>query len=196
MLLLVGNWWAILVRGFAAVIFGLLALFVPGLALATLIYLFAFYVLIDGIFNIVAATRRTQPEQRHWPALLIEGIFSVIAGVLALAWPGLTAVVLVYLIAFWAIATGAMEILVAVRFGRQLAHAWLLLIAGVFSIVFGAIIAGFPGAGALALVLWIGAYALLFGILLIALGLRLRSFARGIEPQEHGHFPPHIAPGH
>ncbi len=140
MFLLVGNWWAFVLRGLVAIIFGLLTFILPGMALLTLVFMFGFYALADGIFNIIAAVRRSGPAQAPWWALLIEGIISVGAGVVAFFWPGLTALTLLYLIGFWAVATGVMEIAAAIRLRRQIGHEWMLALLGVLSIVFGAIL--------------------------------------------------------
>lgn len=194
MVVLAGNWWAFVLRGVLAILFGLLAFAMPGMALLTLVYLFGFYAIADGVFNLVAAFRRTpSPESQPWWALLIWGIVGIIAGLYALFAPGLTAIALLYVIAAWAIVTGIMAIAAAVRLRRHIRGEWLLALAGVFSIVFGVLLFLFPGAGALAVVLWIGAYATLFGATLIALGFKVRKWLR---PGEE--YPPHgrLAHGH
>ena len=196
MLLLVGNWWAFVLRGLLAIAFGLLTFFRPGISLLALVYMFGFYALAEGIFNIIAAFRRTGPEQQPWWALLLEGVLSMIAGLLAFFIPGITAMALLWLIAAWAIATGAMEIAAAIRLRRQIKGEWVLAVSGVLSILFGALLFAFPGAGALTVVLWIGAYAVVFGILLIALGIRLRQWARSTFQHVAPGFPPRVAPGH
>ena len=196
MLLLVGNWWAFVLRGVLAVLFGLLTFFRPGISLLALVYVFGFYALTEGIFNIIGAFRRTGPEQQPWWALLLEGIFSMIAGFLAFFLPGITAMALLWLIAAWAIATGAMEIAASIRLRKQFKGEWVLAVSGVLSIAFGALLLAFPGAGALTVVLWIGAYALVFGILLIALGIRLRHWARATLQRDLPGYPPRVAPGH
>src|ERR1700758_247577 len=96
------NWWALALRGFAAVLFGLLTFFLPGITIATLVLLFGAYALVDGLFNIVAFFR---VASHHW-ALLIEGVIGVIAGILTFAWPAITEIALLFLIAFWAVFTG------------------------------------------------------------------------------------------
>jgi uncharacterized membrane protein HdeD (DUF308 family) len=168
------NWWALAVRGAAAVLFGLLTFFLPGITLVTLVLLFGAYALVDGLFNILAFFR---VASHHW-ALLIEGVIGIIAGVLTFAWPAITAVVLLYLIAFWAIFTGVFEILAGIRLRKVIANEWLLLLMGALSALFGLLILIAPGAGALAIVLWIGLYALMFGIVLLALAFRLRGHRR------------------
>jgi uncharacterized membrane protein HdeD (DUF308 family) len=164
------NWWALALRGLAAVLFGLLTFLLPGITLATLVLLFGGYALVDGIFNVIAFFKVVS----HQWALLIEGVIGIIAGMLTFAWPAITALVLLYLIAFWAIFTGIFEIIAAIRLRKVVANEWLLLLMGVVSLLFGLFILFAPGAGALAIVLWIGAYALVFGVFLMVLAFRLR----------------------
>jgi len=170
--LLARYWWALALRGLFAVLFGLLAFLIPGITLLTLVLLFGAYVLLDGIFDILAAIRS---PSHHW-ALVLEGIVGIVAGILTFVWPGMTAMVLLYLIAFWAIFTGVLEIVAGIRLRRALANELLLILMGVVSLFFGFLILIFPGAGALAVVLWIGAYAFVFGIMLLVLAFRLRGF--------------------
>jgi len=172
--ILAANWWALALRGLAGVLFGLLTFFVPGITLVTLILLFGAYAVIDGVFNVFAFLR---VPSHHW-ALLIEGVIGIVAGVLTFAWPAITALVLLYVIASWAIFTGLFEIIAGVRLRKVIANEWLLLLMGVLSFLFGVLILLAPGAGALAIVLWIGAYALVFGILLLTLAFRLRGHRR------------------
>ena len=170
--MLARNWWAVALRGLAAVLFGLLTIFLPGVTLVTLVLLFGAYVLVDGVFNAIAAFRSAS---HHW-ALLIEGLIGILAGIVTFTWPAMTAIVLLYLIAFWAILTGAFEIVAGIRLRNVIANEWALILMGALSLLFGAFILFAPGAGALAIVLWIGVYALIFGILLLALAFRLRGF--------------------
>jgi len=174
---LVANWWALALRGLAAVVFGLLTFFLPGITLVTLVLLFGAYALVDGIFNVVAFFR---VASHHW-ALLIEGVIGIIAGVLTFAWPAITALVLLYVIAFWAILTGCFEIIAGIRLRKAITNEWLLLVMGALSLIFGLLILFAPGAGALVIVLWIGAYALVFGAFLLALAFRLRGHRRLIS---------------
>ena len=164
------NWWALALRGLAAVVFGLLTFFLPGITLLTLVLLFGAYALVDGVVNVIAFFRLMS---HHW-ALLVEGLVGIIAGILTFAWPQITALVLLYVIAFWAIFTGVFEIVAGIRLRKVIANEWLLLVMGVLSLVFGVAILLAPGLGALAIVLWIGAYALVFGIMLLAFAFKLR----------------------
>ena len=167
------NWWAIALRGLAGIIFGILAFVMPGMTLAVLVLLFGAYALVDGIFDIIASLGGRSGAQSWW-MLLLEGLVGVAAGLVAFFRPGLTALALVYLIAAWAIITGVLEIVAAIRLRKVMRNEWWLVAGGVLSIVFGVLIAAAPGAGALALVFWIGAYALIFGVLMVGLGFRLR----------------------
>jgi uncharacterized membrane protein HdeD (DUF308 family) len=165
------DWWLIAIRGIAAILFGLAAFVWPGLTLELLVLLFAAYVLIDGVLSIVAFVRR--PGQP--PSMLVGGIVSIAAGVVALIFPGLAALSVVLLIAAWAILTGLAEIALTFRLHERLTVELLWILAGIASIVFGIVLIVFPAAGALALVWFIGAYALFFGVLLVILGFSLRA---------------------
>lgn len=171
---LASNWWALALRGLAAIVFGLLTFFVPGITLLTLVILFGAFALVDGVLNVLAFFRMAS---HHWP-LLLEGLVGIIAGVLTFAWPAITALVLLYLIGFWAIFTGVFEIIAGIRLRSVIRNEWLLILMGVLSLLFGGLIFFAPGAGALAIILWIGAYALVFGIFLLALSFRLRGHRR------------------
>jgi uncharacterized membrane protein HdeD (DUF308 family) len=178
------NWWAIALRGVAAIIFGLLTFVMPGITLAALILLFGAYAIVDGVFNVVAVARG-QAGERDEPRwlLVLEGIVSIAAGLVAFLWPGLTALALVYLIGAWAIVKGVLEVVAAVRLRRQIENEWWLGLSGAVSIVFGALVMIAPGAGALAVVFWIGAYAIVFGALLVGLAFRLRSVRSRTQPR-------------
>ena len=170
---LVKNWWAVALRGAAALIFGILTTLWPNIGLTSLVLLFGSFAIVAGVFNLIAAVRRLRGERRWWEFLL-QGLVSVAVGTVTLIMPDLTALALVYVIAAWAILTGILEIAAAIMLRRQIRGEWWLALAGVLSVAFGAVLAIWPGVGALALVLWIGAYAIVLGILLIALGFKLR----------------------
>ena len=171
---LTANWWALALRGLVAVLFGLLTLFLPGITLVTLVLLFGAYALVDGVFNVIAFFRVAS----HQWALLVEGVVGILAGLLTFAWPAITAFALLYLIAFWAIFTGIFEVVAGIRLRKTIANEWLLLLMGFLSLLFGLLILFAPGTGALAIVLWMGAYALVFGAFLLALAFRLRGHRR------------------
>ena len=163
------NWWLVLLRGIFAIIFGLVALLDPRIALLALIYVFAAYAIIEGILSLFVAI----VERNHlprWGWLVVEGIAGIIVGILAFVWPGLTALILLFFIAAWAIVTGVMEIAAAFTTGS-----WLLALAGVLSVVFGIILFVHPGSGMLALLWLLGIYAIIYGIVIIVHAFQLRA---------------------
>lgn len=175
------NWWVMLIRGVAGVLFGIATFFAPGVSLAVLVLLFGAYALVDGVLAVISAVRRRGVSDRWW-MLLLEGLVGIAAGIVTLVWPGITALALLYVIAAWALLTGAFEIAAAIRLRKIITGEWLLVLSGVASIGLGILLMIFPGPGALVMVLWIGAYVFVFGILLIALSLRLRSLDRSRTP--------------
>jgi uncharacterized membrane protein HdeD (DUF308 family) len=187
-MILAHRWWSLALRGIAAILFGILTFVSPGLSLYTLVILFAAWAIADGVFDLILALRRT--EARQWGALIFEGIASLIVGVLTFFWPGITALALLFLIAAWSVVTGIAELVVAVRLRKLIRGEWLLGLRGTLSIAFGLLLFLFPGAGALAVVFWIGAYAIVFGALLLALALRLRAWSRDLSHR----VPPEKAP--
>jgi uncharacterized membrane protein HdeD (DUF308 family) len=171
------NWWALALRGLAAILFGILAFAWPGITLFVLILFFGAYMLVDGIFSIVAAVRAAGEEERWW-LLLIQGILGVLAGLVAFFWPGLTALALLYFIAAWAIVTGILEIVAAIRLRREIEGEWALGLSGALSVIFGVLLIVLPApAGLLSLVWLVGAYAVATGVLLLILAFRVRSEA-------------------
>jgi uncharacterized membrane protein HdeD (DUF308 family) len=169
-------WWLVVLRGVAAVLFGILAIFFPGAAGVVLVIWFGAYVLIDGIFSLIAGISRRQTNDRWW-VLVLEGLVGIAAGIVTFLWPGGAGLVLLFIIATWAILTGIMEIIAAIRLRAEIEGEWLLALGGVLSILFGVLLFIFPASGALAVIWLIAAYAILFGILLIVLGFRLRGRA-------------------
>jgi uncharacterized membrane protein HdeD (DUF308 family) len=184
--LLARNWWVVLLRGIAGIIFGILTFFSPGISLAALVLVFGAYSFADGVLAITSAIRGR--ENDRWWVLLLEGLAGVAAGVITIFWPAITALALLYVIAAWALVTGGLEIAAAIRLRKVITGEWLLVLAGIASVVFGILLALFPGPGALAVVLWIGAYALVSGALLLALAFKLRSWNRThSSPQRMAH---------
>jgi uncharacterized membrane protein HdeD (DUF308 family) len=167
------NWWALAVRGIVAIAFGLIALLMPGLTLFALVILFGAYSLVDGIFGVASAVRAAEAHHR-WGWLLVEGIAGVLTGIITFAWPGITAIVLLYLIALWALVTGVFELIAGFRLRGHLAAEWMLLLGGAASIIFGVLLITRPAAGALAVLWLIGLYALVFGVLVLTLAFRMR----------------------
>lgn len=169
------DWWLVALRGFFAALFGMLALALPMETATVLVILVALFVLIDGVFSLVASVRSRQPT---WGFGVFEGVVGVVIGVLALSMPQLTAMVLAVLVGAWALVTGIIELVIALRLREQFRPQWLLGIAGVLSILFGIAIFISPGAGVVVLAVIVGIYALLFGISLIVYGFRLRKLSR------------------
>lgn len=177
--LLAQNWWLLALRGICALIFGAIAILWPGITVAALVILFAAYMLADGILAIISAVRAGRRHQR-WGLLVVEGILDLIVGAIAIVWPLITIVAFIYLLAAWAIVTGGLMFTAAFRL--QLEHGrWLLGLAGLVSVVWGVLLLVWPLAGAVVLALWLGAYALVFGITMLILAFRLR--------RQHYHVP-------
>ena len=170
-------------RGLAAIVFGVLAFVWPDITLFALVLLFGAYMLVDGIFAIVAAVRAAGREARWW-LLLIEGVLGVLAGLVAAFWPGLTALALLYFIAAWAIVSGILEVIGAIRLRQEIEGEWALGLSGALSVLFGILLVVIPApAGLLSLVWLIGAYALVFGVLLLVLAFRVRSASEVQTPR-------------
>jgi uncharacterized membrane protein HdeD (DUF308 family) len=180
------NWWVFALRGVAAIIFGVLAFVWPNITATVLVLLFGAYAFWDGVFAIVSALRRhTRTDQWWWT--LLEGVIGVGIGLATFFWPGVTAVVLLAFIAAWAVITGLLEIMAAIRLRKEINDEWLLLLSGVLSVLFGILLVFQPGAGALALIWVIGSYAIAFGVLLLVLAFRLRGL--GHQPTMTAHRP-------
>jgi uncharacterized membrane protein HdeD (DUF308 family) len=171
--LLAQNWWAIALRGVVAIIFGIIALVMPGAALLAFVLLFAAYMLVDGVLAIIAGVRAAQRHQR-WGWLVFEGVLDLIAGGIAVVWPVITIVAFVFLMGAWAIVTGAL--LFAASFRLNIPHGrWLMALAGAASLVWGFLLIIWPLIGAVVLTWWIAAYALVFGVVMLVLAFRLRN---------------------
>lgn len=171
------NWWVVALRGVIAILFGVLTILNPAISLAALILLFGAYALVDGVFGIIAAITGRRNEPR-WAALLVSGILGVLIGVAALLVPNVTALALLYFIAAWAVVHGVFEIVAAIQLRKVIAGELWLILAGVLSVAFGVAMFLFPAAGALAVVLWVGVFAIVFGIVLLAFAFRLRGWGR------------------
>lgn len=180
------NWGWVALRGVVAILFGILTLFNPGITLAALLLLFGAFALVDGTFMVVSAIANRKGQPR-WVALLLGGLLGIAVGIITFVMPGITAVALLAVIAVWAILTGMAEIVAAIRLRKVITGEWLFVLAGLMAVAFGVILVVQPGAGALAMALWIGVYALISGILMVALGFKLRSWGRthGGAPTPH-----------
>jgi uncharacterized membrane protein HdeD (DUF308 family) len=170
------NWWILALRGLCAIIFGILAFVWPGVTLGVLVLLYGAYALVDGVLAIIAALSKRQGSGLPWWALLLEGLLGIAAGIVTFVWPGITALFLLFLIAGWAIVTGVFEIIAAIRLRKEIEGELWLALSGIVSIIFGVLLFVRPGAGALTVVWLIGAYAIFFGIFLLALAFRLKRF--------------------
>jgi len=173
--LIARRWWSIVLRGVCAILFGLMAWFWPGATLGALVFLWGCYAFADGVLALAGAFSGV--SETPWWALVLGGLVSLGAAAAAFFYPGLTAVTLLYLIAFWAIGTGALEIVAAIQLRRVIDGEFWLGLAGAVSILFGAILIVRPGAGALAVAWMIGTYAVGFGVLLVVLGLRVKGLS-------------------
>lgn len=174
------NWWLILLRGLCAILFGVLTFIWPSVSLFTLVLLYGAFALADGIFALAAAITGNTPTPRWW--LAVVGLLGIAAGTMTFLWPGVTAVVLQVFIACWAIAIGVMQIVGAIQLRKEIHDEWLLIAGGALSVVFGLIMLTRPSVGALALLYVIGAYAILYGLLLVSFSLRLRNHSHPIRP--------------
>lgn len=166
------RWWAVVLRGIVAIAFGVLSVYSPTAAFASLVVLFGVFALVDGALVLGMGLREAR---YHRGALIARGLVSILAGLIALVWPAISSLALLVVIATWAIVAGVLEIAMSIR--RNIAHEWLLRIEGVLSIVFGVLLFLSPLAGAIVLGLWVGAFALVAGGMLVQTGFRLRSIS-------------------
>jgi uncharacterized membrane protein HdeD (DUF308 family) len=176
------NWWVIVVRGVAAILFAMFALLWRPAAIATLAILFGAYSLVDGILNFVVAFRGPHGSERRGPFGLC-GIVGVGAGLVTFFWSGLTGVALLMLVAFWSVVSGSVHIVAGIRRSKSITRESVLAIAGVLSLAFGALTFLRPVAGAIGFAIWIGVFALIYGALLVTAGFRLRAWERSRRQQ-------------
>jgi len=173
-MVLVRNWWALALRGVAAVLFGLIAFLMPGVTLTAMVLLFGAYSLVDGVFAIIAGIRAAERHERWWPFAL-EGLLSIVVGAIAFLMPTAAAFALLFVVAAWAILTGVIRIGAAIRLRKEIRGEWMLILNGALSVLLGILIIVIPGAGLVTLIWWLGAYATIYGITLITLALKLRA---------------------
>jgi uncharacterized membrane protein HdeD (DUF308 family) len=170
------HWWVFLIRGLAAIVFGLLGFFYPGATLLTLVIFYGAYALVDGVFAVVSAVRGKEGVRPRW-WLAIVGLLGIAAGLVTFFWPGLTTLVLLTVIGVWALLYGITEIVGAIRLRKEIENEWLLMMHGALAVLFGLMVLFRPGAGALALIWLIASFAFASGVLLVALAFRLKSHA-------------------
>jgi uncharacterized membrane protein HdeD (DUF308 family) len=172
-----GNWWALALRALVAMLFGVVAFVMPGPTIAAIIIFFGVYAIVDGVLGVIAAIRGARRGER-WGAVLASGILGIVAGVIAIALPAISALALAYLIAAWALLTGAFEISAAITLRKEIEGEWLLLLAGVLSVFLGVWTLLFPAAGIIAFVWYLGAYAIATGAVLLALAFKVRQWTK------------------
>jgi uncharacterized membrane protein HdeD (DUF308 family) len=164
----------LIIRGIVGLVFGIVAFAWPGVTIAALVVIFGAYAIVDGVTNLVLGLTKT-PTHGRSPAMALQGAVGIAAGVLTFLWRSITALAVVFFIGAWAVATGVFEIAAAIRLRKAIKGEWMLALSGVLSIVFGVLVFAFPGAGAVGIAWVLGFYAAAAGMILIALGIRLRS---------------------
>jgi uncharacterized membrane protein HdeD (DUF308 family) len=174
------SWWVLLLRGIVAILFGVLTFMQPGISLATLVLLFGAFAFADGVLGSWTAISHRK-DTEHWWVLLLEGLLGIGVGALTVFNPAVTALVLLFYIAIWAIATGVLEIVIAIRLRQEIEGEWTLVLAGLASVAFGVLMMASPGPGALAVLWLIGSYAIAFGLLIVLLAFKVRGVAKKIE---------------
>jgi uncharacterized membrane protein HdeD (DUF308 family) len=178
------NWWTFVLRGIFALLFGVIAFVWPGLTILSLTFVFGFYAILDGIFALVAAWSNRSSDR--WWVLLIEGLLGLAAGVIAFMSPGITALALLAVIAVWAIFTGVLEIVAAIRLRQEIENEWWLGLSGLASIIFGVLLVVWPGSGLVTISWIVGFYAISFGISMLMLGFRLQGLNKTIKQHTAG----------
>jgi uncharacterized membrane protein HdeD (DUF308 family) len=183
-IILVKNWWSLVIRGLAAVSLGVITLMWHEITLPDVAVLFSGYAAIDGLVSLAGALRAAETHLR-WGVLVCEGLAGIGAAIITFAWPSPTELSLAYIIAAWALLTGVLEIGAAIRLRRYIAGEWMLAFGGAASLALGILMIAIPLAGSLSIATWLAVYALVFGALLIVLGLRLRSWMRELNSSGH-----------
>jgi uncharacterized membrane protein HdeD (DUF308 family) len=173
------NWWVLIFEGILAILFGAVAWIWPGLTVVALVALFGAFSIVTGVMSLVAAYAARRVGQSPW-LFVFRGVLGIGAGIVVFVWPDISALALLYVIAAWAFLSGISELMAAISLRRTIDNEWFMALAGIASIVFGVLVAIFPGAGAVALVWTIGIYAIFFGVMLVALGVRLRGLGERI----------------
>ena len=169
-----GIWWLVLLRGILAILFGLFALFAPGTALLALVFVFAAYAILDGIAALVVGIRH-RTDDPHWVWHVVQGAVSVLAGIIAFAWPGVTVLAILFVIAFWSIVGGIAEVVESFMMRKRGSEGWgWMLAAGIVSVLFGVVLLASPGTALITLLWLVGAYAIVFGVIIVVWAVRLR----------------------
>ena len=176
------HWWVFLIRGLVAIVFGLLGFFYPGATLFTLVLFYGAYALVDGVFAIVSAVRGKEGMRPRW-WLAVVGVLGIVAGLVTYLMPGLTTLVLLTVIGVWALLYGISEIVGAIRLRKEIDNEWLLGLSGLLSVALGAFLMVAPGAGVMAVLWWIGGFSIVFGVLTIMLGFRLKGVKDRLVPR-------------
>ena len=174
------NWWVLLVRGLGAIAFGILCFAWPQLTLLVLVFLFGAHAVIDGVSAVMLGLAARNHAESWW-AMLLVGVLGILAGVGTFIWPGITAAVLLAIIAGWAILRGVFEIVAAIRLRKVIENEWLLGLAGASSVLFGLLLLAWPAESLLALMWLVGAASTIFGLACTALSLRLRNFWQNLQ---------------
>lgn len=167
------SWWVYLVRGICAILFGVLALIWPAITILALVVVFGAYAIVDGVFALFGGGRGDGSGSRGW--MIFYGVVSILFGVTVFIWPRITALVLLFFIAGWAVVTGVLEIVAGIRVRKTVANEWMFIVSGVLSVIFGILLFIWPGAGALAVIWLIGVMAILYGISLVLLSFRVKA---------------------
>ena len=169
-------WWLVLLRGLAAIVFGILAWTWPGVTLVTLVLFWGAYALVDGVAALIGGWQTKDGGKPMWTIVLV-GLAGIAAGIFTFLQPGVTAIALLMLIAVWAIVHGVFEISAAIRLRKEIKNEWLLILSGALSVAFGVLMILNPGAGALAVLTLLGAFSIAYGALLVVLAFKLKKHA-------------------
>jgi uncharacterized membrane protein HdeD (DUF308 family) len=174
------NWWSPLIRGLLAIMLAIITFAVPGITFAAVVLLFGAYALVDGVVSIIGAWRASREHER-WGALVFEGIAGIATAAVTALWPQITAMVLVCIVAAWALVTGILEIAAAIKLRKHIAGEWLLAVAGVLSVLFGIVTLFLPLVGVLAIAIYLGVYLMFFGTVMVMLAFKLRSHRKSVS---------------
>jgi uncharacterized membrane protein HdeD (DUF308 family) len=186
------DWWVYAIRGVAAILFGIMAVIWPAPTLAVLVLLFGAYAFVDGVALLVALARGDVLARSHKWATGLMGVFGIVVSFVTFVWPGMTALTLLYLVAFWAIAMGVLQIVAAIEFRREIDGELFVVLGGILSIAFGGFLVAFPGAGLLSVVWLVGFWAELFGFSSLGVAYRLHGIDRDLNKQSRVHQLPSV----